>query len=225
MKTFLAIALFYTTQAFAFGLPQFETSLGVTDFMYAHDGSTWYQDPFPHTLRTVSPSLQFGVTDKFGPVRLHTGYEYLGKVSSDAIAATGADFDFTCPTAHWHGKGSAQGFYGNGEYEVETHGYTFGAGFGIFVYRPTWTENIPDFTYCGKTPRVNMTVTHNAKWQQTPTLSLSAAPGSNALVLTYLHHVTAENDSVPALYDIRRNYFLGKMGLYGDWNLSLRHVF
>ena len=223
MKTILGIILSFfilTAQAMSF-----ETALGVSQFNYAHDGSTWYQDPFPHTLHLTSPSLSIGASQRIWHINWHAGWQFLGDVRSHATATTGPDFDFThYPTATFIGAGTVRGFYTNAEYEWGVRGYTVGAGLGIYIYKPSWQVDIADYRSCFSCPVTPIHVVHDPKWQNTPTFSFSVGKGKDAMVLTYLHHVTAEGDQWPALYDVHRNSFLGKAGLYGMWNLGWRRA-
>ena len=205
-----------------------EVGVGISQFNYAHDCSTWYQcgPDTPHTLKLTSPSIEVGLTDAFKVLdqrfRWHGGIEYLGHVSSNAVAHTGPDFDYSYPLAHFNGSGDVWGLYGGVEWLHDWQGITWGFGAGGLVYRPSWHEAITDWSACNGCAITPLSISHHVSWQNTPTLSISATKGGQSLVLTYLHHVTAEGDQWPALYDINRKSKFGEMGMGGMVNVEYR---
>lgn len=172
-------ALLFCSNAFGVTL-----LLGGSQFT-AQDDGVWYQKAFPYELKMTSPSVGLRYdTKRYGAWGYSAGYQYLGYVSSYAIA-TGidgrvpGDRGYNPETqkcngecgylSHWYGKGDVQGLYSSavrwfGNWAIEA---------GLYLYRPTWNMTIPDWVGEDRnaTPKEVKTSLDN-RWQLGPMLGL-----------------------------------------------------
>lgn len=201
---------------FAHAAPQIELGVGISRFQSRGDCSTWVQcaRDTPYTDHLTSPSLKLGLTDEFAVhgarFRWHAGWEYLGKVSVNAIAHTGPDFDYSYPLAGFNGQGDVRGFYFGGEWLRAAPffpSWQMGIGLGGYIYKPSWIECMTGWRSSYSDPPRNFCVSHKPTWQNTPTLTLSLSKGANEFSLQYLFHVTGDtspSNPYPPYYDVRR---------------------
>lgn len=190
-----------------------EVSIGVTQYGKAIDGR-WYQAPFPHTLDLRSASAAVGLryetgrqVGPFDSLAIRAGYEYTGKASSDA-EATASDANYAAcsagrepcwPMSHWHGRGDVQGFY-----LTLQPGMRDGVGFfveaGVYLYRPRWSVDIPDWIGTPDDKPHLVHVTHSPKWQVSPVLGFGLRRGAWAIAYT-IRRISADGDDYPAIFD------------------------
>ena len=189
-----------------------ESGVGLTQFGKAIDGR-WYQSPFPHTLEMRSVSSSIGIkyrapTEKFDNLFIRAGYEYQGKASSSA-EATASDENYancttgkeTCwPMSHWYGTGDVSGVYLTLVPERMVNGTGFFAEAGVYLYRPKWEVNIPDWIGSREDEPHLVHVAHNPKWQVAPMLGFGVRRGAWAIAYT-IKRISADGDDYPAIYD------------------------
>lgn len=185
---------------------------GVSKFTPQHDG-IWYQDPFPHQLNMISPSYGFRVDGKknsddwsFG-----IGYMNLGKVTSSAKAvaldgmvpgdggynASTKSCNGPCwPLSQWNGSGNVQGVFG----AATKHYGPFALEAGVYIYKPTWKVNIPDWIACATCATQNISVHHNAKWQVGPMFGAKYEFNDKWSLNASMWHTASEGDEWSSLY-------------------------
>jgi hypothetical protein len=158
-----------------------QIGIGITQFGHHSDG-IWYQQAFPHDLNTRAESISIGLAnDKY-----RFGIEALGTVKTFAVA-TSSDADYQAnggaaqwPISHWYGTGSVSGLYAS---RVWTQGYV-SAELGLYAYRPTWSETIPDWRECKDCPAQYLKVTHQHSWAATPYVGLGITSGNTQFMVT-----------------------------------------
>jgi hypothetical protein len=169
------------------------TALGGVSQFTAHDDGVWYQEAFPYKLNLTSPSLGL----RYDGDGWTAGYMHLGRVTSNAKAvaldgrvegdggynsSTKACNGPCWPLSTWHGNGEVQGlFFGltkpvNPEWTIEG---------GIYLYRPTWEMNIPDWIGCRDCKPAPLSVKHHAFWQPGPYVGIRWQLPSNPLSLNF----------------------------------------
>lgn len=204
MYKFIFILLFIPIPSLA----AIEIEVGQTSFMPQQDG-VWYQNQFPHDLDLSSPSFSIGFTDKFNPwLRWHTGYSYLGKVTTYALAVPsddlyfqhGANADEYIPVAHWYGEGYVQQLYFTLAPEAKISNFILAFEGGFTLYRPSWEIYIPDLRYCNECPYETWHQKHDPQLQLGRTFGVSIKYKKTSLVFR-LTSVAAEGDQWPAIYD------------------------
>jgi hypothetical protein len=125
-----------------------EIGTGITHFNEPKNGF-WYQKEFDHSLDLYSRSFRLGVVEKVGnKMYFHTGYKYLGKSSSRALASSSdinyenwrAGSEKIWPLSIFSGKGKVDGIYTLFNYRsiLDLYG-------GAWLHRVQWTVTIPDW--------------------------------------------------------------------------------
>lgn len=209
MKTFftrLAIAalLLHAWSTFA-NAGEVVVAGGVTFHNSQPDG-TWYQGAFDHTLKTDVPAVSVKwFTDSRDGWQYGVGYTFLGKVTSTAIAtASDANYNTTTnscngacwPLSHWYGTGYVHGLTLTAKKTFSNHLFLEG---GLFVNQPKWSVHIPDWIACETCVPQDVTATHNAKVQYTPTVSAGYDFGKWFMQVS-IHQTAALGDEFPAIY-------------------------
>lgn len=134
--------------------PKIEIGAGASYAQTFQDG-IWYQEGFPHTLNLRSPIFLIGVTDAITPnLRWHVNWVHLGRYGMTALA-TSHDNHYNptnsthcngpcLPLLHFAGSGTVSGIAAT--LEAHTTGqWQFGVEAGPFLYRESWTVQIPDW--------------------------------------------------------------------------------
>lgn len=186
--------------------------MGVTQFQ-PHEDGTWYQKAFPYQLNMTSGSmgLRYDTTPDQSGLSYSVGYMHLGIVTSSAIATS---IDGKVPgdngynpaiqacngdcgyLSHWYGHGSVQGVFGSivksyGPWSIEA---------GLYLYKPTWSVNIPDFVdLCRTCPSYQVTVGHEPIMQVGPMLGLRYRKDQWSLNLS-MWQTQSHGDHWPSLY-------------------------
>lgn len=180
--------------------------VGVSQFT-PHETGVWYQEEFPHRLNMRSGSLGLRYDSATGANGLSysVGYMNLGRVSSSAQAiSSDAVYGAThsqcngseCwPLSTWIGSGDVQGIYGSRVHHIGAWAFEY----GLYLYRPTWSVHIPDYYWQIGQPPVDLTVTHNPKWQIGPMLGLRYQVDKWSLNLS-TWHTASEGDECASLY-------------------------
>lgn len=207
MKSLLLASLLFTSTAFAEPYAHVELGLGTSYFPTLGDG-TWYQDGFRHILNLSSPAITFGLTGtayESGKWSLdwHADYVFLGHVSSDAFAVP-SDSNYNSktkgcngaclPLAEYKGNGNVQGVAFTLAPTYKTHGISFSVEGGVFVFRPTWHEDIYNWFAPGNTLHVQ----HAPGIQVAPVVGLGIAfSPMTSLNYRYYFDKTTWNDGNP----------------------------
>lgn len=163
----LLLLLLLPFSSFAF----FEFDTGITNYQKSQVG-TWWQQEYPHSWSFTPVSYSLKYWKDLNGFSIGGGYVNLGTVSMDAeaISVDSAPQPNSFPTSHWHGTGSVQGITFGIRKQVQS---VFGEG-GIFLNRPSWHEDIPDYVWCKDecTPqnmvpagRTSLSLTHPSKFE------------------------------------------------------------
>ena len=172
--------------------------VGVTNFYTAPNG-IWYQEAFPHKIKSVSPSLFVEIVKDKGDLTYGFNYMYVGTATSRALAV-GKDSNYNLATNQCNGKClPLVQFNGVGSVNsigvfVRRNFQPYYIDFGINLMRPTWKMDMPDWTD-GDQERYHLHVEHNPKLQVMPSLSF----GYRNIKLSFIPTV-AHGDEWPAIY-------------------------
>lgn len=186
-----------------------ELAVGRSQFTVIADGN-WYQDPFPHSINLVSPSIAIGITDYVtDAIRYHAGYRYLGAVRSDAQAVAsdpyyhkyGADAAKYLKLGRWTGYGSVNMIYASlaPEYRAN-NGITYSVEFELSVYRPTWTEDVTDVQQDVGLFLQNFHFEHDPRLEIAKAIGFGIKYESTQLLIQYYLDINAAGDAIPAIY-------------------------
>lgn len=205
----ILLCLFCSVASLAFAG---ETSLivGISKFT-AHGDGVWYQKAFPYELNLKSSSIGLRYdTTPVNNVSYGVGILRLGKVTSsaEAVALDGVkegDGGYNpsikacngpCwPTSHWYGKGQVQGIFG-----VATKHYgPWSVDAGLYLYKPTWTMEIPDMVWCRECPPVPLTVRSSGQWNVGPTFGVKYKYQTNTYGFS-AWHTSTRNSEFPSIY-------------------------
>lgn len=178
-----------------------ELGLGISRFTLAANG-TWYQDGNAYDVNLNSPAFAVGLrSDRDLGWGWRAGYEYLGRVTSKALASASDDDYFSgrnaWPLSHWNGSGTVQGVYGGVLYRLQRWGIAIEPEAGMYLYRPTWEMHIPDWRACQTCTPQPVHVRHDAGVQGTWYAGVALGPFS----VRYYGLVDANGDQWPAIYD------------------------
>lgn len=204
MKTFFLLTLLLCSQAFA---GEWETLLGVSRFTKQNDG-VWYQEAFPYKIDLTAPSVGFRYTEDADRDGLGwtAGYVHLGRVTSHAkaVALDGRNPDDggynaatkgcngKCwPLSTWNGTGDVQGFYLGAVKQLNPDWAVEG---GVYLYRPTWVMDIPDWIPERDAAPRHLRVEHHAFWQPGPYVGLRWKPQGQPLSLNFSVWQTATRE-------------------------------
>lgn len=217
MRILLIVLMLAAPLAFAGDRPQLELGLGVTHATH-QENMTWWQncehDGCPYKLRMTSPSASIGLkwpVDSrwlgFDRWHLRTGYEYLGKFRSDAVA-TASDYNYgTCryaqaecwPMSNWHGVGDVQGLYVTAIPERDMGSYALFFEAGLYAYWSRWKVDIPDWRPTREGPVQSLTARHEARWEYACIVGIGVRKGGWSMALTR-RDARATGDLFPAIY-------------------------
>jgi hypothetical protein len=212
--------LFLVLLCFQASAGEWTSLTGISKFTPHGDG-VWYQKAFPYELRMSSPSmgLRYDTTGPLG-LKYGAGFMRLGsvKTSAEAVALDGVAPDDggynpatkacngTCwPTSHWYGSGQVQGVFGAvgksfGPWTIET---------GLYLYRPTWTMDIPDMVWCRQCERVALRVGDAGKWNIGPMVGLRYRIDKWSLNLSAWHTTTRGTDYPSIYHNMTTNLSVG----------------
>ena len=195
MKFLVAIcAVLLCSQASA---GDWEFLAGVSRFTKQNDG-VWYQEAFPYKIDLTAPAVGIRYTSDFTDGDGWTaGYMHLGRVTSHALAvaldgrnpddggynAAAKGCNGKCwPLSTWNGAGDVQGFYLG---YVRKFAPEWAWEGGVYLYRPTWVMDIPDWIpERDATPR-HIRVEHHAYWQPGPYVGIRWAPADSRFSLNF----------------------------------------
>lgn len=186
----------------------FEVGAGVAQYVPMPNGF-WYQKGLPYELKLTAPALQFGVAVPLSDyLDLHLDYVYLGKVRSDAIGTTDANYDLvnhkcigTCvKKSRFIGRGDVHGIKLSIEPHIMWRGIRFGIEAGIFAYKPSWhITAIHRAAENGYQPDGVFDASHNSRVQTSP--MFGASIGYHNVELSYQWFKTrARGDEWDAVY-------------------------
>lgn len=168
-----------------------ELGAGVSRYNTAADGQ-WYQQGMSHSLGLSAPVLMAGFT---GPlyqreawgVDWHINYVSLGHVSSEC-ECTPMDQNYSTqqhkflglynvPNANFVGNGNAQGIALTIEPYFRYRGWRFGLEGGIFPYRPSWDEEIYNWSPGPGVPTSTISANTPHAWQLGEVVGVSVGRG------------------------------------------------
>lgn len=210
MQKIVAVILFILAASGAYaGSVEYSAGVGISRFT-SQDG-TWYQPENPYALNLASPSAFVRADYRFNPTwSVGVGYLYLGKASSYAEASAD-DGEYpngvrpSCtgqcwPHSHWYGYGDVKGVFLEGRY---THRSGFYAEAGVYAYKPTWHEYIPDWRACADCAPSYVEVSHDPQIQFSPIYGIGYREGRFGLSLQQVWANASKNSagSFPAVYD------------------------
>ena len=167
------------------------TALGGVSQFTPHGDGVWYQEAFPHKLHMTSPSLGL----RYDGDGWTAGYMHIGRVTSDAlavaldgrIAGDGGYYSATkgcngpCwPLSTWRGKGEVQGLFLGLTRPISPEWTVEG---GLYLYRPTWRIDVPDWIGCRDCKPAPLTVEHDTRWQPGPYIGVRWKPKASPLSL------------------------------------------
>jgi hypothetical protein len=127
-----------------FSLAMIQFGLGISH-ANPQDCGIWYMcgQQYSHNLTLDSPDVSLGLKGD----NWRAGLEYLGRFASEATAISSNNPALIpcapqCyPISRWNGAGKLFGFYTEYVYRIDK----WHIEAGPWVYRATWTEDIPDY--------------------------------------------------------------------------------
>jgi hypothetical protein len=206
MKTIIVAALVaaFSTTAQAVDI---ELSGGYSKLTKGDNG-TWYQDPFPSTIKLGSLSGSIGIRfNKENNNYWRAGYTYFGQSTSEAVA-TASDENYNPnnpPTycngecwdmSHWYGHGVVQGLYVSKVFGFQPYGREIDLEAGLFVYNASWTMTIPDWKHCKDCKPEYLQV----KRKNIPSVTPFFSVGIDNVFLSYYARVQANGGGWPAVF-------------------------
>lgn len=187
-----------------------ELNVGGENFGTTPNG-TWYQETFPYELHMQSATEGIGLDYAVSDTRqIRIGYQYLGNVTSEALATASDENYEVCrndhsqcwPLSHWYGKGNVQEVYITLDQDFQVHGMTFILEVGGAITHPTWHEDIPDWIGSPTDTPHDVNVTHNPNsYRTTPIFGIGWKITNNLSLMFQAQYLKTDNDPVPAVYD------------------------
>jgi hypothetical protein len=186
-----------------------EVGMGYTKYNLTQDG-IWYDSTFPHDVQLTPPEMSFGVRAKItDAVSVRAGAEYLGQVTSAAIAV-GSDASYAVcknnhslclPVSHWYGFGGVSELYLTVDGEKKIMGVPVIAEAGVAVNRPTWEENVPDAYQTPSGPHnVYLSVSHDPRLQFGYRAGFGVRLSKDTTLMLDWQTTSAKGDQYPAIY-------------------------
>jgi hypothetical protein len=192
-----------------------EVGAGITRYNIADNG-TWYQSGVTdNSVSRNGRAFQVGLTDHYlltqnYGVAWHVDYVNLGHIRSYCDCTT-IDADYNrlthvmqpgAPTAIYSGNGLVQGFQALISPYYMAYGWKFGGNFGLYQYRPGYTESVYGWTIGGPGPRVNATLTTTTSPHLAPVAGFFVSKGRVTLSYLFYWMPTRPNEyNVPPLYN------------------------
>jgi len=193
-----------------------EISLGMTNFKHQDNGIWWQDGPeFPHELKMTSPTVAIGLKGgipllSWGAERTYWrgGYQYLGRVTSTALATSDENYAACYLGAapcwknktHFKGVGNVQGFYLSLVPEYPIGECAIFAELGAYAFMPRWKVTLPDARPIGDDPySISYTVRHRDQWLVTPVLGIGVRYKGTSIAFAY-RHVWGSGDEFSPLY-------------------------
>ena len=202
-KLLLVLLTFFSTLVHS----EVEVGVGVSSFTKNSNGF-WYQDGFDHTLKMNYPNISIGGNWSVHPnLNVRLGYQYLGKVTSTALASA-SDENYAqwqqgkekiWPLSRWNGSGDVQGLYLTLNPSYRYGPYVFQGEVGGWLYRPTWEVDIPDWIANPEDTPHHVYVSHKTRAQYSMIYGFGVSRDNWTLSYTY-RQATASGDEYPAVY-------------------------
>jgi len=187
---------------------EWEIAPGHSEFTIQPDG-TWYQNPYPHNIKSSSESIAIGWTDYATEgIRYHIGAEYLGGCSSVAVAVAsdpiyaryGINASKYIGLGTWYGSGNVKMIYGSIAPEVKVGNWTAAIELGLTIYRPSWQEQVINYQTGIGSPIISNTFRHNPRLEIGKSIGVSLGYKDVDFVVTAYPGVNAAGDEYPAIY-------------------------
>lgn len=180
-----------------------EVGVGMSYFEKQEDGN-WYQEPFPYDLDMTSISGSIGAVFKISErdfVRL--GFNYLGKVQSEAIATASDENYAECkhdtskcwPLSHWYGKGHTKQFYLTYDRYYRLLGVVVVVEGGVVMNKVDWQVEVPDWLPTRDATPIPIVAKHKAIWQPSGTLGVGVQLNDRYRVMLNVNWAPSGNDS------------------------------
>jgi hypothetical protein len=187
---------------------QAEIGVGFTSYKLTGNG-TWYQQSFPYKVNTLTGEFSLGAVYNVNQtIKLRAGLEDLGQVTSYA-KATASDANYAqchynhslCwPLSTWYGKGEAKEGYLALDVEHKVFGIPMIAEIARTIYRPTWTEQVPDWRPSATATPYSISVSHDPRLQTSHKIGVGVRLNDHLTLMLDQEQIAAEGDQFPAVY-------------------------